>query len=260
MMRQKTFLPLGLLLVFGLLLLMAIPAAANPQAQAFYQTPTPGPDGRIIYTVKAGDSCLSISLLTGMDITQLRLLNNLDEECFLSEGQELLLGVIEEVEPTAGPSPTPTQSPPTPTPFSGNGEICVYLFNDVNGNAMAEESETGIKGGAISLTDRQGQISRTKNTESIDEPVCFEDLPEGEYNISVAPPEGYNPTTTMNYPLVLNAGDYSIVDFGAQISSAGEAPVEEAGGRSPILGILGAVLLLAGVGLGIYFRQTSKTP
>lgn len=259
MIRQKTFLSLGLLLAFGVLLLMAMPAAASPQAQAYYQTPTPGPDGRIIYIVKPGDSCLSVSLLTGIDLTQLRLLNNLDEACFLSEGQELLLGIIEEEKPTAGPSPTPTQALPTPTPFNGNGEICVYLFNDVNGNAMAEESETGIIGGAISLTDREGKISRTKNTESI-EPVCFADLPEGEYNISVAPPEGYNPTTTMNYPLVLNAGDYSIIDFGAQVSSLGEAPVDEAQGRSPILGILGGILLLAGAGLGIYFRQISKNP
>ena len=258
-MRQKIFLSTGLLLTFGLLLWMVMPAAANPQAQAYYQTPTPGADGRIIYVVKTEDSCLSISLLTGVDITQLQLLNNLDEECFLSEGQQLLLGIVEEVQPTAGPSPTPTQSPPTPTPFNGNGEICVYLFDDVNGNAMAEESETGIVGGAISITDHQGQISKTKNTVS-DELACFEDLPEGEYNISVAPPEGYNPTTTMNYPLTLNAGDYSIIDFGAQISSQSDAPIEETNERSPVLGILGGVMLLAGAGLGIYFRQMKKTP
>ena len=256
-MRQKILLSIGLLLTSGLLFLLVLPAAANPQSQAYYQTPTPGPDGRILYIVKPGDSCLSISLLTGMDVTQLRLLNNLDEECFLTEGQQLLLGVIEEEQPTAGPSPTPTQPLPTPTPFNGNGEICVYLFDDINGNAMAEESETGIIGGAISITDREGQISKTQNTES-NEPACFVDLPEGEYNISVAPPEGYNPTTTMNYPLTLNAGDYSIVDFGAQISSQAEAPAEEDGNRSPILGILGGVLLLAGVGLGIYFSQMNK--
>ena len=124
-MRQKIFLSIGLLLTSGLLFLLVLPAAANPQSPAYYQTPTPGPDGRILYIVKPGDSCLSISLLTGMDITQLRLLNNLDEECFLSEGQQLLLGIIEEEQPTAGPSPTPTQPLPTPKPFNANGQIYV---------------------------------------------------------------------------------------------------------------------------------------
>ena len=87
---------------------------------------------------------------------------------------------------------------------------------------------------------------------SLDDIGCFEEIPEGEYNISVAAPEGYNPTTLMNYSLALQAGESSTLDFGAQISSlAVPTPVSE-GGRSPVLGIMGGILVLAGAGMGIY--------
>jgi len=35
----------------------------------------------------------------------------------------------------------------------------------------------------------------------------------------VAVPEGYNPTTVMNYALTVNAGDQALLDFGAQVSA-----------------------------------------
>lgn len=256
-MERKLLLPIGLILAAGMLFLMALPAAASPQTQAYYQTPTPGTDGRIVYTVQSGESCLSISLLTGVDITQLKLLNNLDDECLLTPGQELVLGVVELQEPTEGPSPTPTIPLPTPTPFNGTGEICVNLFADMNGNAMAEENEGLIASGAISIVDKKGLVSLTGTTK-LDESTCFGDLPEGDYNISVAPPEGFNPTTTMNYPLSLKAGDLSILDFGAQASSAIQTESDGQSGRSSILGIMGGILILAGIGIGIYFGRTLK--
>jgi hypothetical protein len=201
--------------------------------------------------VGAGESCLSISLKTGVSIEQLRALNNtLDENCTLMEGQELLLAVVEAT--PLPPQTTPTPEGPTPTPFNGNGSICVFLYNDINGNALAEENEAAIPGGEVSLTDRQGEISLVETTLFGLEPLCFEDIPEGEYNVSVAAPDGYNPTTLMNYALALKAGESSILDFGAQqSSSAAPTPVSE-GGRSPLLGILGGILVLIGIGMGVY--------
>ncbi|MCC6147697.1 MAG: hypothetical protein IT308_09040 [Anaerolineaceae bacterium] len=267
-MRIKRLSPLlfGLVLVSGLVLAMAVPAAASPPAQVYYQTPTAGPDGRIIYIVKGGDSCLSIALLTGMDVNELRRINNLDEECFLPEGKQLLLGILQEPVITPGPSPTPTAGLPSPTPFSGNGQICVYLFDDVNGNAMAEESEAPIPDGVVNVSDRAGQVSLTgKTTRQLDEdgvpiPVCFEELPEDEYNISVALPEGYNPTTVLNYNLKLHAGDFSTIDFGAQLGSQAQSASPGEGGRSPLLGILGGLLVLGGAGLGVYFAFLRRKP
>lgn len=252
MMKNKTvFLIAGAALVGFLLLQAAFPVTASPNPQAFYQTPTASANGRILYIVSAGESCLSISLKTGVNEQQLRALNNtLDENCTLMEGQELLLAVVQST--PVPPATTPTPEGPTPTPFNGNGSVCVFLYNDVNGNAMAEENEAAIPGGEVSLTDREGEISLVNSTVFGLEPLCFADIPEGDYNISVAAPEGYNPTTLMNYALTLKAGESSILDFGAQLSSSAEpTPVSE-GGRSPLLGILGGVLVLIGIGMGIY--------
>ena len=129
-------------------------------------------------------------------------------------GQELLLGIYEGATATPGPSPTPTPIIPTPTLYAGNGEICIFLFNDVNGDGMAEENEPPIEGGAISITNAKGTISLTGTTLGIFDPLCFEEIPEDEYNVSVASPEGYNPTTIKNYTLKLMAGDQAILDFG----------------------------------------------
>ena len=163
-MKHGSWLVLVLISVLVLAGALISPATASPPAQVYYQTPTAGADGRIIYIVKGGDTCLSISLLTGVDINQLRRINNLDEECALREGQQLLLGIYQTSTPTPGPTPTEMPVVPTPTPFPGTGTICVYLFNDVNGNALAEETELPIAGGAISVTDKAGTVSLAGTT------------------------------------------------------------------------------------------------
>jgi len=137
--------------------------------------------------------------------------------------------------------------------------VCVILVNDINGNAVAEEGETAIPGGAIDITDRLGRVSLSgQSTASMEEPTCFADLPEGDYNVSMGVPEGYNPTTRTNYALTLRAGDSSTIDFGAQPGSqSAVTPVSE-GGRSPLLGIIGVFVVLAGIGLGIYARVSAR--
>ncbi|MBI9044459.1 MAG: LysM peptidoglycan-binding domain-containing protein [Anaerolineaceae bacterium] len=261
-MIKKSIFGLIFFILTGLLVLGVSPVTASPQIpQVFDSTPTPDQDGRIIYQVKEGDNCTSVALrfLDG-DVNQLVALNGLDpQECLITVNQELLLGIFEEPTITPGPSPTPTISP---TPFTGTGDICVLLFDDVNGNGMAEEGEVPIADGAINISDQKGRVSQLKNStfEFDDEgdplPVCFVDLPEGEYTISVGPPEGYNATTIMNYQLPLIPGDQSTVDFGAQISSSAvitpEAFVEETR-RSPLLGIVGGIMVIAGIVLGAYF-------
>ncbi|MEW6241226.1 MAG: LysM peptidoglycan-binding domain-containing protein [Chloroflexota bacterium] len=269
---------LNLLPAFGILLLivmlfgLALPAQASPAPQVVqYATPTPGPDGRIIYIIQPGDTCISISLKTGVPIDVLRGQNpTLDENCNLIAGQELLLGLggPAVATPTAGPSPTPTPILPTPTPFAGTTELCVMLFNDINGDALRQEGELGIAGGAVSVTNVNGNYSKTQNTVSeIDpdtlEPVrtCFDDLTEGEYNISMAIPDNYNPTMTLAYTLKVRAGDRASVDFGAQASATGGGASSQTGGeggRSPLMGILGAIFLLGGGALGWYALRMRK--
>ena len=72
--------------VIGLLVLsFTIPALAAPKAQqTVFPTPTPGPDGRIIYIVQPGDTLWRVSAITGVPLDELRGLNNLgaDEPIF----------------------------------------------------------------------------------------------------------------------------------------------------------------------------------
>lgn len=262
-MMQKYWALMIPLLLVGAGLFLARPVAADALSQVVYQTPTALPDGRVVYVVQEGDTCLRIQLLTGVTIEQLRTLNRLDQECTIIPGKELLLAVITpQPSPTANPNITPTPLLPTPTPFSGNGQVCVLLFNDVNGNTTREEGELPLAGGAISITNRAGQVSRTNTTSASAEPVC-EDVPEGDYNISIAIPGGYNATTSLNLPSVkVQAGDLAILEFGAQVSSApqptpaGNEPVAADNGL--ILAILGGLLILTGLGLGIYILATRR--
>jgi hypothetical protein len=64
----------------------------------------------------------------------------------------------------------------------------------------------------------------------------------------------------MDANFLVTAGDDTKLNFGAQLSSAAAAaklPVEE-GGRSPLLGVIGIVLLLAGIGLGIFSTRLGR--
>lgn len=258
-MKKYLLIFLTLLGGLGLLLFTGQALAASP-AQVYYYTPTPRPDGRIIYIVKEGDSCTRVALLNNISEQQLRELNGITgSDCPLQIGQELLIGQLREETPTPGPSPTPTALLPTPTEFRGFGKVCVILFDDVDGNSRLDEGELWLPGGAINITDRRGLVNLNGETVANNEdevPTCFEDLPEGDYNVSIAVPNGYNATTSMNYPLQLLAGDTSMLDFGAQVSSQvlPEEVIPAETPRSPLLGILGGLLILSGLGIGIYFR------
>ena len=230
---------------------------AASDAQVPIYTPTPGPDGRIIYIVQANDTLLSISLITGVPVDELRGLNNLLADTIF-EGQELLIGLAGPAEntPTFGPTPTATPILPTPSPIPGKGNLCILLFDDLNGDSIRQEDEPSIPGGAISFGNRDSSISETVDTGSGLDPKCFEELPEGDYTITVAVPEGYNPTTETSFELILNPGDETYLNFGAQANSQTQAeeqviPAPD-GGRSPLLGIIGGLFLLAGVGVAIF--------
>jgi hypothetical protein len=260
--RFSTLLILLSLLLFGLWL----PASAAPNAQQPV-TPTPGADGRIIYVVQAGDNCFRVAALNAITVDQLRQLNSrLDENCTLVVGQELLVGIVSvEATPTPGGIATPSEPTVTPTPLSGTTEVCVLLFNDANGNAMREENEEALAGGAVSLTENNGKYSAAQDTVLQADPtayqgVCFTNIPEGTYNITMGIPDNYNQTMALDYSLEVLAGDRAFVDFGIQSRDVvvDTAATEEGGGRSSVLGIFGVLFLLGGAGLGYYAWRSSR--
>src|SRR5512136_176338 len=191
-MKIRTVLAILLVLAGAALLWSQIPAAASPAAQVAYPSPTPGPDGRIIYKVKAGETCTQTSLLYGLSVEYIRTTNLLDENCTLHEGQDLMIGIGGPSIPTATPNPesTATLVPPTATAqVGGTARVCVLVYNDGNGDALRQETEPAIAGAAISLTSQDGKFSQTLT--SVINPdatayqgMCFADVPPGKYSVS----------------------------------------------------------------------------
>jgi LysM repeat protein len=264
--KSKT-LPLFLLLltVLGLSLsTLRLPASAQGTP---YQTPTPNANGDIIFKVRPGDGCISISLLTNVPIETIKSLNGLDDNCTLLDGQDIVIGRVEPVVLTQTAISTPTIPPemitPSPTPSPGTATICVVLFHDMDGNGMRTEGEDYLYGGEVSISNRSGSVSLTGTTvagipDEV-EPRCFPDLPQDSYNVTVAIPDGFNATTTTNYALEVKAGEDATIDFGAQESAPSAGVVEpDSARRSPVLAIIGGVVLLAGLGLGFYLWRTRK--
>lgn len=250
------------------LTLPANSAIAAPPMQGFV-TSTPGADGRILYTVVEGDNCSSVAFQHGITVQQLRQFNpRLDEACTLTIGTQIIVGLAQpQTAPTTGPSPTPGLPSVTPAPFTGTTEVCVLLFDDLNGDALRQETEIGIDGGAVSLTNLNGSYSHTQNTSAdVDpdtlEPVrsCFTDVPPGAYNVSMAVPDGYNPTMLVSYEISVHAGDRAAVDFGAQAKTEtiDEVVPEQGNNRSSGLGLAGLLLLLGGLGLGYYAYRSNQ--
>jgi len=276
-MKNKRYLLLtGLLCAFGALFLLVVkPASAGTLQQSSYQTPTANADRQIIYTVRENDTCSSISLLTGVSIDQIIALNNLDVDCSIVPSQQLILATVAPATATLeGPLPTPTQGLPTPTPFEGTGKVCVVLYEDLDGNQMRSETEFYLAGGVVSMNNRIGTYSETRNTvggdpalfdagddeDDSNDLACFNKVPEGEYNLTMGIPEGYNPTTSLNYALTVSAGDSIIVDFGAQPGSqmGTEETPNDGGGRSPLLLVIGLLLLAGGAGLAFFFIRSRQ--
>jgi len=259
-MKTKSVLAIFLFVSGVLLLRLQVPVAASPAQQVAFPSPTPGPDGRIIYMVKAGETCTEISLLYGVSVEYIRTTNLLDENCTLREGQALMIGVgaASGGSPTPGASPTPAPVLPTVTPsLGGTAQLCVLVYDDANGDALREASEPAIAGAAISLTSADGTYSHTQT--SVINPdatayqgMCFNNVPPGKYSVSVAAPDGYNPTMNLTASMDVNPGDLVSVNFGAQPKTVAAATTPTSKGPSPLLGIIGAALLLGGIGMGAY--------
>lgn len=258
-----------LLFGFGVLMMLVFSGYAPAEAQPNFQltaflTPTPGPDGRILYVVQSGDTLFRIAAVAGLSLNELRELNNFSvDEDVVVPGQIIILGFGgPEVTATSEAGADEAEPVFSPTPEEeGTGTICVLLYNDVNGDSVRQETEVSIGGGEVSVTERTGLFSDTRSTiedeNTLDgtDLTCFEELPIGDYNISVASPSEYNNTTVMNVPLELVPGDTTFLNFGAQFSSQviiDDTVAGNTNNRSPLLGVIGITLLLAGIGLGIY--------
>jgi LysM repeat protein len=263
---------MGLAILVVLLAGLSWPVRAASLLQLTpFPTPTADADGKIFYIVQEGDTLWRISAITGVTVDQLRALNKLGLDQAIVPGQKLLIGLGGPAMGTQEPgSALPTETAPTvtPTALPGWGILCVLLYHDQNGDAVHQLEEPAISGGAVSISNASGSVSKTGETTGSAPGVCFEEIPEGEYNVSVALPEGYNPTTYTSHTVTVLPGDQRKMSFGAQpnVEKAEEirvipSPSAPPSKKTPILGILGGAILLLGLGLGVYaglLRRTGK--
>jgi hypothetical protein len=266
-MKKKAYGLFGGLLVLMIGLAWLAPVQASPQLQLTdFPTPTPGPDGRILYEVQEGDTLWRIASVTGVDLDQLRQLNNLGVDDVIIPGQYLLLGLAGPAEATSEPGATGqpgagVEVTPSPTPIMDSSAICVLLYLDVNGDAIRQVEEIAMADGEVSVTERLGSYSEKGTTTFSPDPLCFESIPPGSYNLTMAIPEGYNRTTDLSATVELVPGDTAFLNFGMQPSSA---LVEDTGEQTErdsnmLIGILGVTLLVLGAGAGIYAATIGRS-
>jgi LysM repeat protein len=265
--------------LFGLI--VARVGSVNAQDPVF-QTPTPDAEGNVYHTVTAEDfACWNIAEKYKIDVKDLIRLNSniLGDDCVIYPGMKLLVAVITAtaIPPTSTPIPEqptvppqeeqPTQPPvviePEPTAMLDTGKICIVLFHDLDGNGMRTDGESYLYGGEVSINDRIGTVSRVGTTVAGDpettKPMCFEQLPPGEYNISIAVPDGFNSTTATTHALSVVSGETLTIDFGAQEATPASTE-QDAVANSKILPVffIGLGILLLGIGLLIYMLRSRR--
>jgi murein DD-endopeptidase MepM/ murein hydrolase activator NlpD len=238
----------------------ALPALADSPEQprrqpTAFQTSTPLGDGRILYTVQAGDTLWKISAITGVPIDELERLNNINRDDPLVAGTVLILRIVVPTyaEPTLAFQPSPT---PSLLPVTGKGTICVSFFDDLNGDGSQNvDTESLVAGGQVSVALSDGTEMGNHTITDTAEEYCFVDVPAGSYSIAAAAPKNFNPTADMNKSLLLEPGATAKVSFAVQKSAAagggGSSNGGNNGGGSLWLGLIGLVIL-GGAGFMVY--------
>ena len=176
-------------------------------------------------------------------------------------------------EPTAEAEPTqeiaevvPTEEPITEPeqPAASTGTICVNAFADTNANGVKDETEGYM--GNVTFTIAQGTnaIGQALST-GTQNPVCFEGLAFGDYQVAQTVPELLEMTTAGNATLTVSSDAPIGIEFGSRIRSddgttddgstteteptaAPEGESAEAdSGSNPLVAFSGIFMLIVGV-------------
>ena len=126
-----------------------------------------------------------------------------------------------EVTPTNTPEPTITPTN-TPEPPKG-GKVCLNAFADENGNGFHDTTEGYM--GRVTLTLAQNNtILGTALSNGTDAPVCFEEIPVGEYEVAQIVPAGLETTTAPSTNVTVQEGSTVGVEFGSRIQATAQPP------------------------------------
>lgn len=115
----------------------------------------------------------------------------------------------------ATPTNTPTATPTyTPTPPPG-GTVCVNAFADENGNGQREDEEGAMAG--VTLTIARDDEVVGQAVSSGPDPICFDELEPGAYQVAQTVPDTLEMTTGANTTLDVTAGQMVRVEFGSKV-------------------------------------------
>lgn len=113
--------------------------------------------------------------------------------------------------PTNTPTVTPTH---TPTPPPG-GTVCVNAFADENGNGQREDTEGAMAG--VTFTIARDDEVVGQGVSSGPDPICFDELEPGAYQVAQTVPDTLEMTTGANTTLNVTEGQMVRVEFGSKV-------------------------------------------
>ncbi len=245
-------------------------------------------DGKMYYTVQAGDTLQRIARLTCGNVTDcvdtLKALNNLSGNV-VQLGQRLVVGPLPDnaiqqdyllsltpapteavvAAPTENVAPTAIPATPVPTLVPATGRVCIRVFADTNQDGTQNADEAGLDGIRLRLIDTTQRALLAEVLTQADQPEhCFADLPAARYSAVAIAPQQYTPTTQFEWAFTLADAEASDVAFGFYAADAGlasELLPEDFPWLLVLLTCGGLVLLFGSVGLIIVLlrRQAKKT-
>jgi hypothetical protein len=123
-----------------------------------------------------------------------------------------------DIPPTATTEPTAT-AVPTDTPIPG-GLVCVNAFADDNANGIRDEAEGYIAGITFQVGSLETMIGQAVSTGTAD-PICFEGVAPGSYQVSQIVPARLQMTTAPNATIQVEEGKTYGIEFGSRLAPAG---------------------------------------
>lgn len=193
----------------------------------YAQNATPEVEGQhLVVAVQAGDSLWGLSARHGINFYDLLAFNNLTEESVIQPGQRLIVGKIAAtatpavvappaVVETAVSEPSAATLVPTAAVASTTGQICFFVFTDMNENGVHDAGEPP-QANVVIIVHRGEEKVAAEQTDGRLEPRCVTELRPATYRVErllVGAKDRL--TTASQYQGELTAGQKVMLYFGS---------------------------------------------
>ncbi|RMF33696.1 MAG: hypothetical protein D6759_06625, partial [Chloroflexi bacterium] len=154
----------------------------------------------------------------------------------------------------------------TPVAEAGTttNSLCLQAYDDRNNNGIQEVGQEDLLPGvSFTLLTNEGVKLGDYTSDGVSEPYCFSGLPDGNYFVTVQPPQGYQTTTADRWAVPLSGGATVRLAFGVRkvqgepLQTQPSAPAASAPGGPNLLnwiiGGLGILVLVAAGSVAVLF-------